>query len=83
MARKKRRLNNEVKYQIADQLAAHFGHLKTVARNSAFGVVINAPIKINGVTTSLKEAFPEEDAIHLTNLVLMRLNGREPIEVSL
>ena len=80
---KKKRLSNEVKFRIADQMAANFGSLRTVERNSAFGVLINTPIKINGEETSLKKAFSEEDAVHITNLTLMRLKGREVVEVSL
>lgn len=82
MARR-RKLSNESKYQVADSMAPHFDNLRTVERNRAFGVVINAEIKLNGKMSSLKEAFSEEDAIHITNLILRRIYVSEPIEVSL
>ena len=77
-----KRLSNEVKYQIADIMSASFMHLNMVQRNAAFGVIINAQIRVNGELTSLKMAFSEEDACHITNLVLKRVQVKV-IEVSL
>ena len=82
MARKKS-LSNEKKYEIADVMAASLPHLRAVSRNAAFGVILNAQLRINGKQTSLKMAFSEEDAIHITNLVLKRVQGGQVIEVSM
>ena len=78
---KKRHLSNEVKYSVADIMSANLKHLNTVQRNVAFGVVINTQIRVNGKMTTLKEAFSEEDAIHITNLVLRRISNNKIIVV--
>ena len=77
------RLSAEKKYRVADSMAPSFRNLATVERNSAFGVVINSPIKLNGKQTTLKQAFSEEIATHITNLVLRRVQGSVTPEISL
>lgn len=77
------RLSAEKKYRVADAMAGAFRNLATVERNLAFGVVINAPIKLNNKQTTLKQAFSEEIATHITNLVLRRVQGSVAPEISL
>lgn len=78
------KLSNQRKYDIADAMAGAFRNLATVERNKAFGVIINAPIRLRtGKVSTLKNRFNEDDASHITNLVLRRVYGsyREPIEI--
>ena len=76
-------LSLEKKYRIADQLAPHFKNLLSFDRRTAFGVVLNAQLRINGEITSLKDAFTEADAYHITNLVLLRISSNKIIEVDI
>jgi len=77
------RLSTEKKYRVADAMAGSLRNLSTVERNKAFGVVINSPIKLNGKQTTLNQAFSEEIATHITNLVLRRVQGSVTPEISL
>lgn len=77
----RKQLSTAKRYQVADSMSPAFRRLATVERRSAFGVVINAPIKINGKSTSLKQEFSDDIACHITNLVLRRVQGTAPIEV--
>lgn len=82
MARK-RKVGREVKYTVADAMAPVFRNLATVDRRTAFGVVINAPIKLNKKQTTLNSAFTKDDAEHITNLVLRRVYGSVVPEINL
>lgn len=77
------RLSTEKRYRVADSMASAFRNLSQVERNSAFGVIINSPIKLNGEFTTLKKAFSSEIAIHITNLTLKRVQGSVAPEISL
>ena len=63
------------KFIIADAMAPGLRTLATVERNKAFGVVLNSPIRLNGKLTTLKDSLSEDDAFHVTNLVLRRIRG--------
>lgn len=78
-----KKLTIKVKYTIADAMAPSFQSLRLVDKRSAFGVVINAPVKFNGVLSSLKSKFTEDEATHITNLVLRRVYGNVVPEISL
>ena len=71
-------LSKETKYIIADAIANSFSipaeAITDSTRNYYFREVINAPISINGVQTTLAGKFEEEDAKHITSLVLRRLS---------
>jgi hypothetical protein len=77
------RLSVEKRYRVADVMAPSFRNLAKVDRRVAFGVVINSPIKLNGKQTTLNQAFDEEIATHITNLVLRRVQGSVVPEISL
>ena len=76
-------MKSAVKYELADKLAPHFENLVNYDRRVVFGVVLNAQLRINGKLTSLKEAFSQEDAFHITNLVLCRIMQNKIIEVEI
>ena len=76
-------MKSAVKYELADKLAPHFENLVLQDRRVVFGVVLNAQLRINGKLTSLKEAFSQEDAFHITNLVLCRIMQNKIIEVEI
>ena len=71
---------NEAKYKIADAMARVHRNLVSIERNKAFGVIINANIRINSEMTTLKTRFSEKDACHITNLVLCKLHNEELAE---
>lgn len=71
------------KYNLADQLAPHFENLVVQDRRVAFGVVLNAQLRLNGKLTTLKDMFSQEDAFHITNLVLCRIMQNKIIEVEI
>ena len=74
----------KLKYELADKLAQYFQHLATLDRRAAFGVIINAKFRINGDETSLKEVFSDiEDAIHTTNLILLRISKRKVMDIDI
>jgi hypothetical protein len=78
------KLSNQRKFDIADAMAPSFRNLAKVDRRVAFGVVINAPIRLRtGKVSTLKNRFNEDDASHITNLVLRRVYGsdRVPVEI--
>lgn len=76
-------ISEEKKYHIADTMVGSFRNLINTERNKAFGVIINAPIRLNGRLTTISQAFSEEDAIHITNLTLMRIYDVYVPEISL
>ena len=76
-------MKSTVKYELADKLAPHFENLAHRGRGVAFGVVLNAQIRLNGKLTSLKDSFSPEDAFHITNLVLCRITNNKIIEVEI
>ena len=69
-------LSNEDKYAIADKLAKAYNSFKKeyVVNNHSkvFGVVVNTPNKLGETLTN---KFGEDNAVHITNLVLRRLSG--------
>ena len=69
------KVSSKAKFKIADSMAPGLVSLKTVERNKAFGVVLNAPIRLNGQLTTLKSALTEDDAFHVVNLTLRRIKG--------
>ena len=73
----------ESKFAIADAMAPGLRTLSTVERNKAFGVIINSPIRLNGQLTTLKDALSEDDAFHVTNLVLRRIRGEVVPDIAL
>ena len=75
-------MKSAVKYELADKLAPHFENLVLQDRRTAFGVVLNAQLRINNKVTSLKEAFEEEDAFHIVNLTLQRVMQNRIIVVN-
>jgi len=77
------RISKAKKFTVADAMAPAFSNLVATDRNVAFGVIINATIKLNGKQTSLKQAFSEQDAIHVTNLILRRVYGSTTPEITL
>ena len=75
-------MRSQAKYELADQLAPYFSNLANYDRRTAFGVVLNAQLRINNKVTSLKEAFEEEDAFHIVNLTLQRVMQNRIIVVN-
>ena len=72
----------KLKYGLADKLAQYFQHLAALDRRAAFSVILNTTFRLNGETTSLKEAFSDiEDAFHVTNLILLRISNKKVIDV--
>ena len=71
------------KFAIADAMVPGLRTLSTVERNKAFGVIINSPIRLNGQLTTLKDALSEDDAFHVTNLVLRRIRGEVVPDIAL
>ncbi len=78
MSTKHKALSNESKYAIADAMAKDLkGHIAPVVldgdRKVVFGIVINT---LNGEGKSLVDVFGEEQAVHITNLVIQRLTHK-------
>lgn len=70
---------DEQKYIIADAIAISCNKLSpeniTNYRNYYFRQIINSYIVIEGVQTTVVEAFVEEDAMHITRLALNRIQA--------
>ena len=71
-------LTEEKRFEFADKMAktCRKPTEQSLAsnRNYYFGQIINQPIRIKGVVTSLADRYDEETAMHITNLVLNRLS---------
>lgn len=72
-------LSDERKYTIADAIARNCNGLSPDViknhRNFYFRDVINSTIAINGTRVTVAQAFDEDTAMHITNLVLNRLSA--------
>lgn len=72
-------ISEDTKYDIADSIVKHCNNLSPdiVTNNSKFYFreIINSDIIINKTRISLAQAFDEETAMHITNLVLKRLQS--------
>lgn len=70
---------DDQKYAIADSIANSCMNLPadTVSDNRKFYFreVINSQVSIRGQRVSVAQAFQEDDALHITNLVLNRLTA--------
>ena len=77
MSKKTPVLTNENKYVIADamtkDLRTHIAPTVLEDRKALFGIVINT---MNASGKTLQDVFGEEDAIHITNLVIQRLTHK-------
>jgi hypothetical protein len=77
MSKKTQVLTNENKYVVADamtkDLKSHIAPTVLDDRKVLFGIVINTT-NANGLT--LTDVFGEENAVHITNLVIQRLTHK-------
>lgn len=73
------KLSEDKKYQIADVIVSTCVNLPAdiIKENSRFYFreVINSPIRIKNQVVKVCDAFQEDDANHITNLVLQRLQA--------
>ena len=75
----RRKLTTEQKYEIADKLAAAYASagatpaIVNESRSYYFGSIVNQAVTVKGKTVKLSDAYGEDDAIHITNLVIRRL----------
>lgn len=68
------------KYAIADKLSAGFASsigaaFQEQAPHTQFGIIINKMFKTGGEVTCLNTLCSFDDACHITNLVIQRLNS--------
>lgn len=75
--KQKNTMTNEAKYVVADAMAKdlknHVAPTVLEDRKTLFGIVINT---MNASGKTLQDVFGEEDAIHITNLIIQRLTHK-------
>ena len=75
-----KKLSKKVKYAIADAVASTYNvdpQWVEVNYKYIFGTILNnAQFRIKGKVYTIKEFCGEDDALHITSLVIRRLKGR-------
>ena len=71
-------LSKEIKYKVADSIAASIKNISAESVNSNYkmyfkDIISNIPISLDGKTGSLESLLVEDDARHITSLVIRRL----------
>ena len=70
---------DEQKYKVADAITRSCANIpaEVVEKHKAyyFRQIINSPVRVQGQVVPVSQAFIEDDAIHITNLVLSRLSA--------
>ena len=73
-------MTKENKIAIATKLASAFEpiigkNFTDLPRNMQFGIIINKQFKAKGKIASLSARYAEDTAMHITNLILRKLNN--------